>query len=250
LDEEHGELYCSGCGLVVEEGIVKTSVGPPRTYWIYDKDPSTQASLRRLSASERNLIHALAEINRMSYKLGLPEDVRETAAMLYCKARALGLIRGRSIEGLATAALYIACRLQGILRTLNEVTEVSWASWREISRSYRFLLRELDLKLPPVSPTDFVPRFCLKLGLDREVEAKAIEIIKEAEKKEITEGKDPLGIAAAAIYIAAFLCNKDKTLEEVSEVTGVSEFGIRNRTRELVEELLICPRTPPVAGEQ
>ena len=274
MDEERGELYCSECGLVVEENIVKTweldpedfsRIGPSQTYRIHDRGLSTRAgcgviekekmavsyrqlrkvrriesgSRRLRSTKERNLAYALAEIERMASALGVPKDVRETAAKLYHEVVKRGPTRGggRSIEGLATAALYVACRLQRLPRTLDEMAEVSRVSQKEISRSYRFLSRELDLKLQPTSPIDFVPRFCSKLGLDGEVEAKAIEIIKEAQEKELTKELNPVEIAAAAIYIAAILCGKHKTQKEVSEVTGVTEVTIRNRYKELAEEL-------------
>ena len=275
LDPERAELYCNECGLVIEEDIVdlgpewrafdfeqvskRARVGAPMTYRIHDKGLSTlidwsategkaisseqhrlkkwQQRMHVTNTSERSFVFALSEMDRMASALGLPTNIRETAAMLYRKAMKKGLIRGRSIEGITTAILYIACRLHGVPRTLDEMAEVSRVSQKEISRSYRFLSRELDLKLQPTSPIDFVPRFCSKLGLDGEVEAKAIEIIKEAQEKELTNGRGPIGIAAAAIYIAAILCGKHKTQKEVSEATGVTEVTIRNRYKELAEEL-------------
>ncbi len=271
-DYEKAELYCGNCGLVIEEGIIdlgpewrafdfeqvsqRARVGAPMTYRIHDKGLSTLIDGKTLTSSkgqhklrlwnqrmnitntsERSFVFALSEMDRMASALGLPTDIREAAAVIYRKAMKKGLIRGRSIEGITSAILYIVCRQYGVPRTLDEMEKISKVSQKEISRAYRFLSRELNIKLQPTSPIGFVPRFCSKLGLDGEVEAKAIEIIKEATKKELTNGRGPIGIAAAAIYIAAILCGKHKTQKEVSDVTGVTEVTIRNRYKEFSEEL-------------
>lgn len=173
----------------------------------------------------------------MSSALNLPMNIREAASMLYRKAMKLHLIRGRSIEGITSAILYLSCRQYGVPRTLEEVRDVSRVGQKEISRAYRFILRELDLKVIPASPIDFVPRFCSLLELGSDIQSKAIEIIKKASERELTNGRGPIGIAAAAIYIAAILHGEHRTQKDVSVVTGVTEVTIRNRYKELSEQL-------------
>ncbi len=263
-DYERAELFCGDCGLVIAENLVdlgpewrafdfeqasrRERVGAPMTYRIHDKGLSTLVTSKGLeplgrwhiahitNTSERSFIYALSEIDRMASALKLPMNIREAAAKLYRKVMEKNLIRGRSIEGITSAILYITCRQYGVPRTLEEIKAVSRVSQREISRAYRFLLRELDIHLPPASPIEFVPRFCSRLGLGGDVRAKAIEIIKKAQEKKLTNGKGPIGVAAAAIYIAAILSGKHKTQKEISEATGVTEVTIRNRYRELSEE--------------
>ncbi len=196
-----------------------------------------QKRIRVGNAGERNLATALSELDRLASDMGLPRNVRETAAMLYRRAVEKNLIRGRSIEGVVAATLYAACRQQGVPRTLDEVAESSRTSRKEIGRTYRFLSRELKLKLMPTSPEDYTSRFCSQLDLGEKVQSKAKEILKQAEEKELTSGRGPTGVAAAAIYIASRLCNKGKTQREVAEVAGVTEVTIRNRYKELIDEL-------------
>jgi transcription initiation factor TFIIB len=243
----------------------RSRVGAPLTYTIHDKGLSTvigwknrdsygksiptrsRAQLYRLrkwqrrirvsNATERNLAFALAELDRMASGMGLPRNVRETAAMIYGKAVIKNLIRGRSIEGVSAAALYAACRQCGVPRTLDEVAEASGVSRKEIGRTYRFIARELGLKLMPTSPQDYISRFCSELGLSGDVQSKAIEILKEAADKELTSGRGPTGVAAAAIYIASILCGERRTQREVADVAGVTEVTIRNRYKELAERL-------------
>jgi len=286
-DYERAELFCSDCGLVIDENLV--DLGPewqdfdfeqasnserlvhiaetqaeveecvkkhgkrpvdflaptdvPLIYRIHDKVSTLLTSkyvigrCRILTSSERSFIYALSEIDRMASALGLPMDLREAAVELYREVKDKIRGSGCSIDGITSAILYITCRQYWVTLTLEEIKAVSRVSQREISRAYRFLLRELDIHLPPASPIEFVPRFCSRLGLGGDVRAKAIEIIKKAQEKKLTNGKGPISVAAAAIYIAAILSGKHKTPEEISEATGVTEVSIRYRYRELSEKL-------------
>src|SRR5512147_549408 len=248
-----------------EQRSKRTRVGAPLTYTIHDKGLSTtidwhdrdiygkslspgqkaqvyrlrkwQRRIRVSDATERNLAFALSELDRMASALGLPRNVRETAAVVYRDAVDKNLIRGRSIEGVAAAALYAACRQCNVPRTLDEIAEVSRVSRKEIGRTYRFVSRELALKLMPTSPIDYVPRFCSGLTLKGEVQSRAVEILRQAGERELTSGRGPTGVAAAAIYISSILGGERRTQREVAEVAGVTEVTIRNRYKELAEKL-------------
>ncbi|MFB0500526.1 MAG: transcription initiation factor IIB [Candidatus Hadarchaeaceae archaeon] len=240
-------------------------VGAPMTFTIHDKGLSTmidwrdrdshgkdltpkrraqiyrlrkwQRRIRVSDATERNLAFALSEVDRMSSHLGLPRNVREAAAVIYRRAVEERLIRGRSIEGVAAAALYAACRECKVPRTLDEIADVSRVSKKEIGRSYRFISRELLIHLRPTSPIDYIPRFGSELGLSGEVQSKAIELLKEATKKGLTSGRGPTGVAAAAIYIASVFCGERRTQRDVADVARVTEVTVRNRYKELCEKL-------------
>ncbi|MFD1643812.1 transcription initiation factor IIB [Halohasta litorea] len=195
-----------------------------------------QERIRTKDAGERNLQFALSEIDRMASALGVPRDVREVTSVIYRRALDEDLIRGRSIEGVATAALYAGCRQEGIPRSLEEIAEVSRVERIEISRTYRYISNELDLELLPIDPKQYVPRFSSKLDLPQEVEAKANEIIEETADP-LLSGRGPSGFAAAAIYAAAMLCNEKRTQHEVADVAQVTEVTIRNRYQEQIEML-------------
>ncbi|KAA0003764.1 MAG: transcription initiation factor IIB [Thermoplasmata archaeon] len=194
-----------------------------------------QRRIRVGSVSERNLASALSELDRISSDMGLPRNVREAAAMVYRRAVEKNLIRGRSIEGVTAATVYAACRQCGVPRTLDEIADSSRVDRKEIGRTYRFIARELTLKLMPTSPQDYTARFCSELGLNEDTKSKALEILQQAEEKELTSGRGPTGVAAAAIYIASILCGERKTQREVADIAGVTEVTIRNRYKELVE---------------
>ncbi len=196
-----------------------------------------QRRIRVSNATERNLAFALSELERVSAGMGLPRNVRETAARIYRNAVNMNLIRGRSIEGVVAAALYAACRQCNVPRTLDEIAASSRVGRKEIGRTYRFMTRELSLKLLPTSPKDYIQRFCSELKLSGDAQAKSIEILDEAEERELTSGRGPTGVAAAAIYISSILTNERRTQREVADVAGVTEVTIRNRYKELALRL-------------
>jgi transcription initiation factor TFIIB len=196
-----------------------------------------QRRVRISDATERSLALALSELDRMSSGLGLPRAVRETAAMIYRKAALKKLVRGRSIEGVAAASLYAACRQCHVPRTLDEIGRAAHVSRKETGRNYRHVARELKLKLMPTTPRDYISRFCSELKLSADVQAKTLDILREAANKELTSGRGPTGIAAASLYIASVLCGERRTQREVADVAGVTEVTIRNRYKELAEKL-------------
>lgn len=212
-----------------------------------DLSPEQSSQMNRLrkwqkrskmtSQRDRNLTIAFSEINRISSQLGLPKKVQEIASKIYRKAVDEDLIRGRSIELIVAAVVYIALRKTQLPRTLDEITEITSYEKREISRGYRSLSRELDIKLPPVNPVNFVARFGSNLGISGEVQSKAIELIEEAQEEKITGGKSPKGTAAAALYIASVVEGEKKSQREISDATGITEVTLRNRYKEMVEEL-------------
>ena len=202
-----------------------------------------QNRTRASTSADRNLSLALTELNRLASKIGLHRQVRAAAAMLYRRAVNQNLVRGRSVEGVAAAALYGACRSCEVPRTLNEITEASRASKKEVGRTYRYISRELKLNLQPASPVVYINRFCKELELPGHVENAAIRILNQAVEAELTSGRGPTGVAAATIYIASVLYNMRKTQKQNAATVGVTEVTIRNRYKELAENLDITVQT-------
>ncbi|MBM3229308.1 transcription initiation factor IIB [Candidatus Parvarchaeota archaeon] len=209
--------------------------------------PKKQAQLYRMrkwhkrasiaSSMERNLAIALSELDRIASYLGLPDSIRESAALLYRKCIKAELIRGRLIEAVVSAVIYATCRVQGVPRTLDEISRVSGIEKKEIGRAYRFVRRELDIEVPLTDPSQYVPKFTAALKLSGQVQEKAIQLLKKAVGKGLISGRGPTGVAAAAVYIASAMYSERRTQKEVADVAGVTEVTIRNRYRELKKEL-------------
>ena len=184
---------------------------------------------------DRNLKQALGEIQRMGSALGLSDDVRETASVIYRRALEEDLLPGRTIEAIATAALYAAARQANTPRSIGEVATVSRVDEMEFKRAYRYVVRELGLAVQPASPQHYVGRLTSDLDVDAETDQLARDLLETAEGTGTFNGKSPIGLAAAAIYAATHLTGRKLTQDEVGEVADVSNVTIRNRYQELLE---------------
>jgi transcription initiation factor TFIIB len=182
---------------------------------------------------DRNFRQAFSELDRLKDKLAVGANVIEKAAYIYRKALEKGLVRGRSISALVAAALYAACRDTETPRTLKDIANASNIKKKDIARCYRLLIRELDLQMPVVDPIKCVSRIASKAGLSEKTKRVAIDILKRAEEAKISAGKDPMGLAAAALYVACVMHGENKTQKDVAEAAGVTEVTIRNRYKGL-----------------
>ena len=276
INKEKGEVICKDCGLVIEDKMIdfrqewrefdsesaekSRRSGAPMTYTQYDMGLGTEVGRKsdlyslsnkernkffrlrkwqyRIStAIERNLKLALAELKRSVSYLKLPKSVEEEAARIYTLAVQRGLVRGRSMESVVAGALYATCRRHEVPRTLDELSEASGVDKKEIGRTYRFITRELGITILLSNPADYIARFSSSSRLNPETQSKAIEILEKAQEAELTSGRGPTGIAAAALYVAALMHGEKRTQREVAEVAGVTEVTIRNRYKELLDKL-------------
>jgi transcription initiation factor TFIIB len=198
-----------------------------------------QAKLRATTSIEKNIEQAAREITRLVEALNLPRSIIDTAMMIYRQAAEKGLVRGRSLESMAAAAVYAACRIRGIPRNIDDIGALVKGGRKEVARCYRLIVRELKLKMPIVDPVKYVSRIASALRLSPAVEKRAAEILIEARRRGLTAGKDPAGLAAAAIYIAALELGERRTQKEIAAAAGVTEVTVRNRYKELVQKLKI-----------
>lgn len=248
-----------------EEKASRSRVGVPTSYSVHDKGLSTAISqvdrdafgrklplstrlqmwrLRKWqirsrvhSSIDRNLAQAMAELDRLSDKVYIPPPTKEKAAVTYRKALDKGLVRGRSIAAIAAAALYAACRGSGTPRTLREIAEASLVDKKDVARCYRLLLRELDVHMPIADPLTYVSKIAERTGISGKTQGVAIQILREARKRRASAGKDPMGLAAAALYIACLQNNEKKTQKDIAEAAGVTEVTVRNRYKTLKKQL-------------
>ncbi|MGI0010539.1 MAG: transcription initiation factor IIB [Nitrosopumilaceae archaeon] len=193
--------------------------------------------------TDRNFRQAFSELSRLKDKLALSDSVIEKTAYIYRKAFGIGLVKGRSIPGLLAASLYAACRDAGTPRTLNDVSHQINVKRKDVSRCYRLLLQELDLKMPIVDPIQCLSRIASKAGLSEKVKRQALTIIKNANEMEISAGKEPMALAAAALYLSCAMSGENVTQKVIALAAGVTEVTIRNRYKELRESLKIIETT-------
>ena len=185
------------------------------------------------SSSDRNLKQALMELSRLKDKLSLSDLIIEKSSYVYRKALEKGLVKGRSISSLIAASLYVACRETGTPRTLKDVADAGNLKKTDISKCYRLLHQELGLKMPVVDPIQCIARIASKIGITEKTKRYAINVLKIAQQHEQLSGKDPMGLAAAALYLSSIKNGEDITQRDIAEAANVTEVTIRNRYKGL-----------------
>ncbi|HSG74117.1 MAG TPA: transcription initiation factor TFIIIB [Nitrosopumilaceae archaeon] len=190
---------------------------------LWDKRSKSESKTRNLGAAF-TLLHGLQA------KLGIPDSVSEKAAYLYRRAQSMGLVKGRSTGPLIVASLYAACRESNIPRSLDDVAKAGNIRRSTISRTLRLLIRNLDLKLSQYDTSNFIFRIGNNLNLKEKIKRDATEILENSKKNGITDGKNPIAFATAAIYLACLKNEHSITQSKLSDVSGVSCVTIRNTT--------------------
>jgi transcription initiation factor TFIIB len=201
------------------------------------------------SATDRSLKKAFSELDTLKDKLALPNSVVEKAAYIYRKAQERGLIRGRTMHAMLAAAIYIACRQLAVGKTLNEISQGSNVKSKLLSHSYRVLLTELDIKIPMLDLIKCITKVANKMNLNERITRHAMSIMHEAIKKEITVGKDPMGVAAAVLYMSCIVTgphsifqfsNRDKKSQfAIAQAAGITDVTLRHTLKELKNNLVL-----------
>ena len=277
-DQEGAEVVCTNCGFVVatrlanrgpewraftpEQQTKRIRVGAPHTFTLHDNGLFTKidwrdirgssekkAQLHRLrrwqqrsrvsNSTERNLASALSEMFRIADALNLPKNLLETASVIYRKAIKKHLTRGRTIQEMVVAVIYLACRQCGVVRTVEELSQASGINKKKVACNYRILLKKLNYSVPYVKPGKYIMRLSNQLELPGNVEEVAHKILKAAETLRLTSGRGPKGVAAAASYIASTVVGERRIQREFAEAADITEVTIRNRYKEMMKRLLI-----------
>ena len=273
IDSVAGEVLCRLCGAVLTESVPtlapewrksdedNSRVGLPYTLLSHDKGLSTTISTsfrdangkaipeddvevisrlllldRRASmqnSANRSLHKGLKELEKIADKLGVSKTILEQAAWIYRKVLKEGFTRGRPIQATAAAALYVACRDLETPRTLKDFAAIINVSKKELARCYRKMITVIDIQLPTVDLMRCVSRVAASVGFSEKVKRRALELVRLAQKSGNLVGKDPMGTAAAVLYIAGTLEGEPVRQKDLAKAAGVTEVTIRNRCRSL-----------------
>jgi transcription initiation factor TFIIB len=185
-------------------------------------------------STNKNLMQAFNELDKLKDKLGLPDAVIERTAYIYRKARKRGLVRGRSIDGILTAAIYIACRDLGVPKTLKEVAAAISIRFKTLSRSYRILVTELDISTPPViDPMKCIVKVANNADLNENTKRRAMDVMNNLSKREISAGKHPMAVAATVLYVSCLKTGVNIRQADIADAAGITEVTLRNRYKDL-----------------
>ncbi|KAL0339686.1 UNVERIFIED_CONTAM: Transcription initiation factor IIB-2 [Sesamum radiatum] len=258
FDHAAGDTVCSECGLVLEaRSIDETSewrtfaddsgdhdpnrVGGPVNPLLGDAalttvisrgangssgDPSLSRLQNRGGDPDRAIVLAFKTISNMADRLSLVTTIKDRASEIYKRLEDQKCTRGRNLEALVAACIYIACRQEGKPRTV-----------KEIGRAKEFIVKQLkvemgeSMEMGTIHAGDYLRRFCSNLGMSNE-EVKAVqETVQKAGDFDIR--RSPISIAAAIIFMITQLSDSKKPLRDISIATTVAEGTIKNAYRDL-----------------
>lgn len=275
VDKERGEIICRKCSTVVEDHLVDfgrerfidnedqakfsrtgapydprvsnnliTSVGSAKDLRTMSRRVKYKFMRMRQknnwssSSIEANLNRALSHLKIIASSLRVTDTIEKEAADIYRQAVIKGFTKARSCEKTVIASLYIACKRFAYPKTLKEFSEVTGLEKKTIGKVYRKLMRNLGIKITPLSAIDFVAKFASELKLSPKVQSRAVEWIEKMQELELTSGKCPMSIAATALYLSALLSQEEKrTQKQVSDVAQITEVTLRNRCKEMIAAL-------------
>src|ERR687896_2636786 len=205
------------------------------------------------SSTDRSLKRAFAELDSLKDKLVLPDSVVEKTAYIYRKAQSRGMIRGRTVSAMLAAAIYIACREIGVGKTLRDIAQSTNVKPQTLSQSYRILLTELDIKTPMLDPMRCIAKVANKMRLNERITRQGMDIMHTAIRKEASAGKNPMGLAAAILYISYLNNNINNSVHNKSnennnskrsqtsfaQAAGITDVTLRHSVKDLKNRLLL-----------
>ena len=196
-----------------------------------------QIRFKSQDSKDKNLNKANRELDRLCSQLDVPRIVKETAGRLYKKSLEAGMIKGYPIDPMVAASVYAAARVRHVPRTLEEVSDATQITKKRVAQCYRIIVKRMNFKIPATKPTDLLLRMGTELDMSSLSLRLAVEIINDATAKKLTIGKDPSGLAAAALYLAGIINGEKRNQQLVAKVAHVTEVTIRHRYKELLTTL-------------
>jgi len=193
--------------------------------------------LRTQTSVDRSRQQAFSELHILKDKLALSDATVEKCAYIYRKAQEIGLVRGRTIPGIVSSAVYIACRELQIPKTLREIAVAGNIRRRVLSRTYRILTSELDIKIPIIDPIKCIVKVANKASLNEKTKRQAIDVMNMIAKREISAGKNPMALAATVLYISCLNTGVNIRQADIAYAAGISEVTLRNRIKDLKDKL-------------
>jgi transcription initiation factor TFIIB len=185
------------------------------------------------SPTDRSLKNAFQKLDTLKGRLGLPGNVIEKAAYIYRKVQQRRMVKGRTISAAIAASIYIASREAGVPRTLAEIASISNVSYKGISKAYRLIVWNLDLKVPMVDPIKCIAKIANKMEISENIKRHAVNYMHDVITSGIAAGKDPMGLAGSILYMSLIRSDEYRRQSDVASASGVTEVTLRNRCKEL-----------------
>jgi transcription initiation factor TFIIB len=207
------------------------------------------------------LLEQYQELNTLCNAINLPKSIVDAAKHIVKSVHDRNLFkkrnskRGRSFGStVIAAAIFLACRYQGVPRTFLEISALTQIPKHEIGQVVttieRSLQTEMSLDDDGISPSDsnnmsissvgntanaadLMIRYCSRLHLPIRVQRNCIDLAKRISERDVLSGRSPLSIAAAVILCISEVMKLGLSVRGIAEVVGVAEGTVAKARKEI-----------------
>ncbi|XP_013855380.1 transcription factor IIIB 90 kDa subunit, partial [Austrofundulus limnaeus] len=250
VDPARGDAVCMGCGSVLEDNIIVSEVefvesggGGSLAVGQFvssegQKNPLFGDGHGTSLGSEsraRTLQRAKEYINTLGHQLQMSQHCLDTAFNFYKMALNKSLTRGRRMDHIIAACIYLVCRTEGTPHMLLDLSDVLQVNVYILGKTFLLLSRELCINAPAIDPCLYIPRFAQMLEFgekNHDVSMTALRLVQRMKRDWMHTGRRPSGLCGAALLVAARLHDFCRTIKEIINVVKVCDATLRKRLNE------------------
>ena len=245
------ERICKKCGMTVSmpeernDGRksryrlgTKTNTKNSSGKTIKGRQQTIQKKRKYAESTDQNTVKISLTLKKLEEKIlsfsGHEEfhPVSERALFILEKSKKRKCLATKETIAKTCAAFYAACREVNISKEIRQIAKSQNVYEKRVRMIYRFMLREFpELEPKPDDPKLKLQKMITGMSVKQEdqlkAQIKAGKIIERFSKLSESSGRNPSGIAAAAVYLSV----KGLTQNEASECSGVSLSTIASNVK-------------------
>ncbi|KAM7368461.1 hypothetical protein PAMP_014675 [Pampus punctatissimus] len=251
VDQARGSAVCTGCGSVLEDNIIVSEVqfvegsggvssavgqfvsadGPVKAPLLgsgFHTSVGKESRAQTLQSGKRQIHH-------LGSQLQLNQHCLDTAFNFFKMVVSKHLTRGRKMEHVIAACLYLVCRTEGTPHMLLDLSDLLQVNVYILGKTFLLLARELCINAPAIDPCLLIPRFAhmLEFGVKtHEVSMTALRLVQRMKRDWMHTGRRPSGLCGAALLVAARMHKFRRTVKDVIGVVKVCQATLRKRLTE------------------
>ncbi|XP_026196893.1 LOW QUALITY PROTEIN: transcription factor IIIB 90 kDa subunit-like [Anabas testudineus] len=251
VDQARGSAVCTGCGSVLEDNIIVSEVqfvegsggvssavgqfisadGPLKGPLLgsgFHTSVGKESRAQTLQSGKR-------QIQQLGSQLQMNQHCLDTAFNFFKMVVSKHLTRGRKMEHVIAACLYLVCRTEGTPHMLLDLSDLLQVNVYILGKTFLLLARELCINAPAIDPCLYIPRFAHMLDFGpqtHEVTMTALRLVQRMKRDWMHTGRRPSGLCGAALLVAARMHKFRRTVKEVVSVVKVCQNTLRKRLTE------------------
>ncbi|XP_034017999.1 BRF1 RNA polymerase III transcription initiation factor subunit b [Thalassophryne amazonica] len=251
VDQARGSAVCTGCGSVLEDNIIVSEVqfvegsggvssavgqfvssdGPVKAPVLgsgFHTAVGKESRAQTLQSGKRQIHH-------LGSQLQLNQHCLDTAFNFFKMAVSKHLTRGRKMQHIIAACLYLVCRTEGTPHMLLDLSDLLQVNVYILGKTFLLLARELCINAPAIDPCLYIPRFAHMLEFGEkthEVSMTALRLVQRMKRDWMHTGRRPSGLCGAALLVAARMYKFRRTVKDVISVVKVCQATLRKRLTE------------------